>query len=83
MAITREHVAAVVHDCIRDVLLDVDEARLASARSLRDLGANSLDRVEVASLAMERLGLAFALTELSKVTTIDGLIDALVARAGR
>ena len=81
MATSRDEVAAVVHGCIRDILLDLVEAKLASARSLRELGANSIDRVEIASLAMERLRLSFALTDLKSVNTIDGLIDALFARA--
>jgi polyketide biosynthesis acyl carrier protein len=83
MARTREDVAAVVAGCIRDILMDVDDEKIAAARSLKDLGANSIDRVEIASLAMEKLRLTFPLSELAGVNTIAGLVDALFARSPR
>jgi polyketide biosynthesis acyl carrier protein len=83
MAVSREQVEEVVYQCIRDILLDVEEEPLKTARSLRELGANSLDRVEIASLSMEKLRCSFPLSELSQVSTIAGLIDALFARQPR
>ena len=79
-ATTKEHVFEVVRATIREVMGDVPEANLRADVSLRDLGANSLDRVEVASLSMQALSLRFPVRELAKVSNIGELVEALHAR---
>lgn len=76
----RARVAAVVRTQIREVLGDLPSASIDQATSLSDLGANSIDRVEIAALAMQDLNLRFPMHELEDVATLDGLIDALAAR---
>jgi acyl carrier protein len=76
--LAREKVAAVVRARTLEVLGDIPDARLDQANSLTDLGANSIDRVEIAALAMQDLDLDFPLHELNDVASIDGLVDALV-----
>ena len=76
----RERVVAVVRARIRDVLGDVPGTAIDQAMSLKDLGANSIDRVEIAALAMQDLNLSFPLHELGDVATLDGLVDALAER---
>lgn len=74
----REAVAAVVKKRLCEVLDDVDESAIDTAGTMKDLGANSLDIVEVVSCAMRDLKVKVPRSELSKLTTMDGLIDLLL-----
>jgi acyl carrier protein len=47
---------------------------------LKDLGANSVDRVEIVTLCLDALAINLPLLELAGVSDIGGLIDALHAR---
>jgi polyketide biosynthesis acyl carrier protein len=76
----RERVTAVVRARIREVLGDLPLPAIDAARSLEDLGANSIDRVEIAALSMQDLELDFPLHELGDVATLQGLIEALADR---
>lgn len=73
---TEEQVFEVVKGKILEVL-DVPPANIRKEASLRDLGANSLDRVEVVSLSMQALSLRFRVSELAKVSNIGELVQAL------
>jgi acyl carrier protein len=44
---------------------------------MKELGANSLDIVEVVSCAMRELKVKVPRSELSKLTNVDGLVDLL------
>jgi acyl transferase domain-containing protein/acyl carrier protein/thioesterase domain-containing protein/NAD(P)-dependent dehydrogenase (short-subunit alcohol dehydrogenase family)/SAM-dependent methyltransferase len=70
--------AAAVLDIVRGhvlrILPHLEAASITPAASLRELGANSLDRVEVAICTMEDLQLTFAPTELAGVNDIAGLV---------
>ncbi len=74
---TRDDVFAVVQAKILDVLGEIAPAKIQPATSLKDLGANSLDRAEIVSLSMQALALRFPVRELSKVSNIGELVDAL------
>jgi acyl carrier protein len=76
----RDRVRNVLRAKVREVLGELPAERIAAAASLKDLGANSVDRVEIAALAMEDLDLDFPLHELGDVGTIDGLVDELARR---
>jgi polyketide biosynthesis acyl carrier protein len=49
---------------------------------LKELGANSVDRVEIVVMTMESLGLEFDLVELGRVHNIGGLAEAFHAKLG-
>jgi acyl carrier protein len=49
--------------------------------SMKDLGANSLDIVEVVSSSMRELKIKIPRSELVKLTNVDGLVDLLHAKA--
>lgn len=80
---TRAQVLEIVMQQVREVLPQVATAELRPEVSLRELGANSLDRMEVVSLAMQALSLRFPVRELSKVSNIGELADALYERLSR
>ena len=76
-ALTREHILSVVKKYIREALEDVDVERIDTSLSMKDLGANSLDIVEVVSRTMRELRIKVPRSELSKLSNIDGLVDLL------
>lgn len=78
----RDEVLAVVKKHLIDVVGDLEEHQIDPSKSMKDLGANSLDIVEVVSCAMRELKVKVPRTELSKLTNIDGLVDLLCETAG-
>jgi acyl carrier protein len=74
---TREHVLTVVTKHLMEAVDGLDAATIEPARSMKDLGANSLDIVEVVSRSMRELKVKVPRSELSKLTNIDGLVDTL------
>ena len=82
MGVTKDQVFEVVKAKIVEVMGDVPPARIRPEVSLTDLGANSLDRMEVVSLSMQALSLRFPVSELGKVSNIGELVDALHQKSG-
>jgi acyl carrier protein len=74
---TREHVLAVVTKHLMEAVDGLDAAAIEPMRSMKDLGANSLDIVEVVSRSMRELKVKVPRSELAKLTNIDGLVDTL------
>jgi polyketide biosynthesis acyl carrier protein len=76
---TRAEVLAVVTRHIQDVSEDLASTAIDAAVSMKDLGINSLDIVEVVSASMRELKVKVPRSELSKLTNIEGLVDLLYA----
>jgi acyl transferase domain-containing protein/thioesterase domain-containing protein/SAM-dependent methyltransferase len=74
---TLTRVAGVVLALVREILPDAPPELVVPARSMAELGATSIDRVEVATLAMESLGLKVPNGDLASVNSIGDLIDVL------
>ena len=74
---TRTEVLAVVTRHIQDVSEELSSTAIDPAVSMKDLGINSLDIVEVVSASMRELKVKVPRSELSKLTNIDGLVDLL------
>lgn len=72
----RNEVMKVVTNNMVDVL-EVEAEIIDPQTSMKDLGANSLDIVEVVSCSMRELRIKVPRHELSKLTNIDGLVDLL------
>ena len=79
---TKDEVFALVKTKILDVLFDLPEDAVDRTKSLKDLGANSLDRSEIAMASMEALGLNFPLRELAGVKSIESLVSLLHEKLG-
>jgi acyl transferase domain-containing protein/thioesterase domain-containing protein/SAM-dependent methyltransferase/NAD(P)-dependent dehydrogenase (short-subunit alcohol dehydrogenase family) len=79
---SRAHVARVVLDRVRLGLPEVPPAEIRPDRSMTELGATSIDRVEVTLAAMEALGADIPPRDLAGLTTIDALIDVLHRHIG-
>jgi thioesterase domain-containing protein/acyl carrier protein/SAM-dependent methyltransferase len=72
----------VVRSHVLAVLVDVAPEAVTPEARLRDLGASSIDRVEVATLAMEELNAEVPRTRLAAVDSLSTLVDALYEHGG-
>jgi len=74
---TKDHILAVVKKHLMQTIDGLTEAQIDPAKSMKELGANSLDIVEVVSVSMRELRIKVPRSELSKLTNIGGLVDLL------
>lgn len=74
---TKEEVFEVVKTKVLEVLNDVKVEDITPDRSLSELGANSVDRVEVSMGAMEQLDLRIPRVQLYGVTNLAELVEVL------
>ena len=74
---SKEQVFEAVKKVIMEVLTDVESGAITIERNLKELGANSIDRMEVVTMSMEELGLKLPLMSFSQVSNIEGLVDVL------
>lgn len=74
---TRDEIKAVVIKHLCDAVDGLKAADVDTARSMKDLGANSLDIVEVVSSSMREIKVKIPRSELSKLANMDQLVDLL------
>ncbi|HTR88005.1 MAG TPA: phosphopantetheine-binding protein [Reyranella sp.] len=67
----------VVRKNILEVLPDLSPGMVSIDKSMSDLGANSVDRMEVVTQSMEDLDLKIPLMSFAAVTNIEGLVGVL------
>nr|WP_294549467.1 phosphopantetheine-binding protein [uncultured Rhodopila sp.] len=67
----------VVKAKVIEVMIDLDPALITPDGNLTELGANSVDRVEIAMLAMEELDVRVPRVELAEVRDLRGLVTLL------
>ncbi len=73
----REEILDIVKKYIADAIDDVDCDNLDPSQSMKDIGINSLDIVEIVSRSMRELKVKVPRSELSKLGNINGLVDVL------
>jgi len=76
-AATEEHVRSVIASHVAGVMPGIRAEQIDFDATLSDYGCNSLDRADIVSLSMEELGIDVRVTELSRVTNLRELSDAL------
>lgn len=74
---SKEHVFEVVKNVIVDVLPDVEKEQISIENELKQLGANSIDRMEIVMMSMKALELKIPLLSFAKVSNIEGLVEVL------
>ncbi|GAB1646572.1 phosphopantetheine-binding protein [Krasilnikovia sp. MM14-A1259] len=79
--IDKEQIRRTVLRFLARAVDGVDPENVDTSRSMKDLGANSIDIVEVVSSTMRELRIKVPRTELNALTNIDELVDLLHARA--
>ncbi|MEZ4433248.1 MAG: phosphopantetheine-binding protein [bacterium] len=78
---TREEIEGIVLDQLRRTVMKLEGQPIDTSRSMKDLGANSLDIVEVVSGAMRTLRVRVPRGDLEHLKDLDGLIDLLHVKA--
>lgn len=73
----QDPVAAIVHDVVATALPSVPPAGIRGDRDLRQLGADSVDRVEIILMLLDRLGLDLPLSHFNDLRDLDGLVSLL------
>jgi acyl carrier protein len=74
---SKEEILQVVKNHIIDTLEEVEDTEIKAEQSMKDLGANSLDIVEIVSCSMRELKVKVPRSELSKLEDIGALVDLL------
>lgn len=80
IAMTLEDVFATIVGHTREVVPGLDDHAFQFTDSLRELGANSIDRSEVVMLALESLSLKAPMIEFAKAENMGELATLLHAR---
>ena len=81
--ITREEILNIVKRHLMDNIEDLEETAIDPAKSMKELGANSLDIVEVVSCSMRDLKVKVPRAELAQLTNMNGLVDLLYQYASQ
>lgn len=76
---TKEEIKEIIANLFEEIVGDLEE-ELDISKSLKDYGANSIDRADIAIDAMEAVGCKIPLVDMGKVNNISGLIDLLYER---
>jgi polyketide biosynthesis acyl carrier protein len=74
---SKEKVYEVVKSVIMEVIPGLKPETISIEKSLKELGANSIDRMEVVTLSMEALELKLPLMSFAAVSNIEGLVNVL------
>lgn len=77
---TQDEVFAVVKKNIREVLVNLDGQEIPLEASLKEVGANSLDRADITVQCMEDLQIKIPLVEFGGIKNIEGLVDLLTRK---
>ena len=77
---TKEEVFQVVKRNLIEILPSLNEININPLKSMKDLGANSIERVDVIIGTMEELNLRFPPHELGGLDNIQSLVDTLHSR---
>ena len=64
-----------------NTLEDLDPNTITLSKTMRDLGANSIDEVEITSRVLRQLRIKIPLNELAKVDTIGEFVMLVVNRS--
>jgi polyketide biosynthesis acyl carrier protein len=78
--IAKSEILDVIERNLREILPELQSVVINPQQSMKELGANSLDRADVVLQTMEALGVTFPLHELGGVENIQGLVDFLHQR---
>ncbi|WP_329213068.1 phosphopantetheine-binding protein [Streptomyces sp. NBC_01485] len=74
----RERVTRVVYETVAGILPAVPTGRITGDKHLKDLGADSVDRVEIVLALIDTLGVNAPMACFSNLPDIDSLVDFLV-----
>jgi polyketide biosynthesis acyl carrier protein len=76
----RHGVFAVIKEVILEIIPELEADQIRLEGGLKDLGANSMDRVEIVTYSMERLGIKVPRESLAATKDLPGLVELFFAR---
>ena len=71
----RDEVVQIIETNMVEHLDGIEKADLEMAESFRDLGANSLDMLDIVTSTMRELDIKIPRAELADIESVDGLAD--------
>ncbi|WP_197071782.1 acyl carrier protein [Paenibacillus sp. FSL R7-0273] len=75
--ISKEQIFEIMKDKMLDILPDLDAQRISREVSMKDLGANSIDRFDIISDTMDELQLKIPLVQFGNLKNIGEVVDYL------
>lgn len=78
---TRDEMMVVVKKNLCEAVEGLTPEAIDPAKSMKDLGANSLDIVEIVSSSMRELKVKVPRSELAKLSNLDDLVNLLYKTA--
>ena len=73
--LTRTDVERTVHEVVIGILPATAAAGVAGDKHLKELGADSVERVEIVLGILERMGLTEPMSSFSELPSVDALVD--------
>lgn len=80
MTKTKEEIFELLKSNLLEIVPEIHPDQVQPMVSMKDLGANSIDRVDVILQTMEALNLKFPLHELGALTSMQALVENLHGR---
>jgi polyketide biosynthesis acyl carrier protein len=80
---TRETVERIVRETISSILPSLPADAISGKKSLKEHGADSVDRVEIILMIMNRLSIDEPMSNFSNIPDIDALVDYLCRAQSR
>lgn len=79
----RDRIWRLVYDVLATILPGVPPEEISERKHLKDLGADSVDRVEIIMLLIDRLRIDEPMASFSDLPDLRALVDFLVEAEGR
>ncbi len=70
----------MLKNSVIEIIPDIDPEKIKIEESLKDLGANSVDRMDITIRMMELLDLKVPLVEFGDIKNMQSLVDFLYAK---
>lgn len=77
LKMNKEQIFSIVKKYTLEVLPNLREEQITLDQHLKNLGANSMDRMDIIISSMEEIGIKVPLLEFAQVANIGGLVSLL------
>ena len=78
---TKESIFEVIREAIVEMLPDIEMNEIRQEMSLKELGANSVDRMDIIIRAMELINIKIPLIEFGELNSIQDIINLLFLKS--
>lgn len=77
----KQKILEIIKKNIMAIIPELSIEQITLDKQLKDLGANSIDRMDILLAITEEIGVVMPLSELVQVDNIEGLIDILATKS--